>query len=727
MLNGALLFSGAVALILSIIVIYSNYRSSDNRWLGAFIFSGFLWLGANYLANNATSNNLDLIFSRLTLVGASLIPLTYLMFCYSFTGKLVKLGKLKFLLFCLPVILLLASTPTKLNIESVNGATSIQTGFAYYLLLVIIVLYFAQGIRLLIYSYKNSQELKKQQLYYILLGTLLTAVPGIILNGILPLVGISRAAYFGSTVVIFFSVFTSIAIIKHRLFDIRLIIARSLGYVLSLVSMGTIFILFTYLFNRFSTNLDTIRLMDACLAIITALTLPFLKKFFDKLSNSIFYRDAYDSQAFFDGFNQVLVSNYDLESILRKTLDIILKNLKTTYCLFIVSGDGDTPLRIIGTKGHPNLVEEDIKSMQRLVRDTNRKLILTSLLEDKYDESKKVLSQNNIAVIANLDKSSREGGLGSLVLGPKKSGNLYSSQDLKVIGIVTNELVVAIQNALNIEEIKNFNITLQQKVDEATHKLRNANEKLKALDETKDDFISMASHQLRTPLTSVKGYISMVIEGDAGKISEPQKKMLNQAFFSSQRMVYLISDLLNVSRLKTGKFVIEPSPVNLAQVIEQELSQLGETAKTKNLKLTYDKPKNFPTLMLDETKTRQVIMNFVDNAVYYTPNDGQVNVRLIDNPSTVELRVEDNGIGVPKAEQHHLFTKFYRAGNARKARPDGTGLGLFMAKKVVIAEGGSIIFESQEGKGSTFGFVFSKTKLAPKAENTDKSKETSKT
>jgi signal transduction histidine kinase len=225
----------------------------------------------------------------------------------------------------------------------------------------------------------------------------------------------------------------------------------------------------------------------------------------------------------------------------------------------------------------------------------------------------------------------------------------------------------------------------------------------------------MASHQLRTPLTSVKGYISMVLEGDAGKVSHMQREMLGQAFFSSQRMVYLIADLLNVSRLKTGKFIIEPTPVDLSEVVAQELSQLEETAASRSVSLAYDKPKNFPALMLDETKTRQVIMNFVDNAIYYTPPKGHINVQLSDNKSTIELRVTDDGIGVPKSEQPHLFTKFYRAGNARKARPDGTGLGLFMAKKVIVAQGGSLIFESTEGKGSSFGFVFSRSKLAAKA------------
>jgi signal transduction histidine kinase len=298
------------------------------------------------------------------------------------------------------------------------------------------------------------------------------------------------------------------------------------------------------------------------------------------------------------------------------------------------------------------------------------------------------------------------------VLGPKKSGNPFNKQDEKTLEAVANVLILAIQNALHFQEIQHFNLVLQGRVDEATHKLRRTNEKLKSLDETKDDFISMASHQLRTPLTSVKGYLSMVLEGDAGKINATQQKMLNQAFISSQRMVYLIADLLNVSRLRTGKFVIESSPTNLADMIEEEIAQLVEAAKAREIELTYTKPKDFPQIMLDETKTRQVIMNFVDNAIYYTPAGGHIHVLLQSTDSSVELRVVDDGMGVPKAEQHHLFTKFYRAGNARKARPDGTGLGLFMAKKVIIAEGGSVIFESKEGKGSTFGFRFPLHKLA---------------
>jgi signal transduction histidine kinase len=291
-----------------------------------------------------------------------------------------------------------------------------------------------------------------------------------------------------------------------------------------------------------------------------------------------------------------------------------------------------------------------------------------------------------------------------MIFGNKKSGNIYSKADLKIIEIIADELVIAIQNALRFEEIQEFNVTLQSRVNNATTKLRRTNDKLKAIDATKDEFISMASHQLRTPLTSVKGYLSMVLEGDAGEINDTQKKLLDQAFVSSQRMVYLIADLLNVSRLRTGKFIIDSGESNLAELVEGEVSQLKEQAKSKNLSLNYDKPDDIPPLLLDETKTRQVVMNFVDNAMYYTPVGGKIDITVKADKHHAYFMVKDNGLGVPKEEQKHLFTKFYRAKNARKVRPDGTGLGLFMAKKVITAQGGNILFESKEGKGSTFGF-----------------------
>jgi len=275
--------------------------------------------------------------------------------------------------------------------------------------------------------------------------------------------------------------------------------------------------------------------------------------------------------------------------------------------------------------------------------------------------------------------------------------------DIELIERLSESTGIALYNRLLLEENQNV---LEQ--------LKQTNDKLKEIDEAKDEFISMASHQLRTPLTSMKGYVSMVLDGEAGTISNSQRSMLQQAFNSSQRMVYLISDLLNVSRIRTGKFLITNKVTDLPTVVEGEVSQLSEVAASRNIRLIYDKPTNFPLAMLDETKIRQVIMNFLDNALYYTPKGGRITVELKATDNNIEYIVTDTGLGVSKADQPLLFTKFYRANNARKMRPDGTGLGLYMARKIIVAQGGAIIFNSIEGEGSVFGFSFSRDKVAVK-------------
>jgi signal transduction histidine kinase len=235
-------------------------------------------------------------------------------------------------------------------------------------------------------------------------------------------------------------------------------------------------------------------------------------------------------------------------------------------------------------------------------------------------------------------------------------------------------------------------------------KLKLTNAKLKALDVAKDEFISMASHQLRTPLTSIKGYLSMMIEGDSGELNETQALYANQAFQSSQRMLYLIADLLNVSRIQTGKFRIDRSPVDMPKVIAEELDQLSELADARKVTLEYKGLNKAPLLSLDTTKTRQVIMNLSDNALYYTPSGGKVTVKFARGKSCYEFRVIDNGIGVPEEAKKSLFQKFFRSTNAQSMRPDGTGIGLFMVKKVVDLQGCKLFFSSEEGKGSVFGF-----------------------
>jgi signal transduction histidine kinase len=567
---------------------------------------------------------------------------------------------------------------------------------------------------------RQLKGLGKTQERYIFYGVLFGSVLALLSNLTLPTSGIREYIWLGPFFSLIFPAAATIAIVRHRLFNIKLVLARSVGYILAVASLAILYgMLAITLVNKLAFQGSVVsgkqQFVYAVMAASLAFTFHPVRRFFERETNKLFYRDAYDPSVFIDELNRTLVANIELEPMLKTAANVIQSNIKTEFVVFGVL-DAHDRQRVVGTVPR-QYSKEDIAAVRSLTPNLTNRVVVTDtqFYASRQDKLTAILNRNGIAVLARLVPDGRldEVAVGYLLLGNKKSGNPFTGSDVKIIETVVNEMVIAVQNALRFQEIEKFNETLQEKIEEATRKLRRANDKLRKLNETKDDFISMASHQLRTPLTSVKGYTSMVLDGDAGKITRLQRRLLNQSFVSSQRMVYLISDLLNVSRLKTGKFIIEPVRCNLAKVIQEEVEQLMETAKSRHLTLDYQKPADFPTLMLDETKLRQVIMNFLDNAVYYTPAGGHIEVHLVEKPQSIEFMVSDDGIGVPRHEQHHLFTKFYRAPNAKRARPDGTGLGLFMAKKVVIAQGGAVVFKSQEGKGSTFGFTFAKAHLTP--------------
>lgn len=713
-----LIISGLASTLLGLLIVLRNPTQANNRRFAYLSLAFVIWSTSNYLSDHIDSHYR--LLARLTFFGGVLAMYTVISFIANFpTSDAFKKNIYLHLHTALTVVLIpIIFTPEFIKSLTINASGSvIHTSYLYNLFFFYVV--YSLVLLFVIIRRQNSRAntiSQKQQVKIISLGIGAYSVLAIGSNVVLPIIiNDWSSSRFGPAFALLLVTTVAYAIIKHKLFDIRLIVARSVAYTLTIVTVGSLygFIAFGVIVRVFfkTQHFGTSQqVVFSLLTIILVFTFPKIQKFFDRVTNRLFYRDAYDTQIFLNQFNKVLVSTYELNKLLKEGSKVIEENLKSTFCLFEVRETGMTAYRMLGAGSNSPISKEDNAHVNNIMSRTKQKVITANSLTEGNDPLKNLMLKNNIEVIAKLVIGSSDKDTGYIILGPKKSGNLYGSQDLNIIEIIANELVVAVQNSLRFEEIQNFNVTLQAKVDEATRKLRRANEKLKALDESKDDFISMASHQLRTPLTSIKGYISMVLEGDAGKVSPMQHEMLGQAFFSSQRMVYLISDLLNVSRLKTGKFIIERNKVNLATMVAQELDQLKETAAARQLSLTHEAPENFPDLMLDETKTRQVIMNFVDNAIYYTPAGGHINVKLIDTPTTIELRVIDDGIGVSASDQHHLFTKFYRAGNARKARPDGTGLGLFMAKKVIIAEEGSLIFESKENQGSTFGFIFYKSK-----------------
>lgn len=684
-----------------------GYRNLTHVLFAFFSVLIAIWIISNHISNDTTISRGLALIANYTVLASALAVVAILML---FIVRLAEANRLQRIasnsLPFISLVIMLCFTPLMVkNIEVQGEVYAISFGIAvwlYGLSLLGILIMIGYG---LYHGLKHSSGLRRQQLLSITYGLAISLPLIITFAFVVPVTtGIFALTEFAITPTIILVISLYFSVVKYRLFDIRIAVVRTGAYVLSLVTLAAVYYVLAYLIsNIFLNNSDLSTTLVSPLSIGLALILAFIfqpvKRFFDRITNRVFYKGNYNIDEFVSELNQTLSFSTDLRDMLRRAALQIGKTLKTDQAFFFVyTFDGHHVNS--GTTAHNKLSVVDANSLFNFAYSQGG--VAVALMLDDTDSIYRLMKSYQIEVALALSKSNQMVGL--FCLGEHAASG-YTNKDIKTLGVISNELVIAIENALSVEKIRELNSGLQQRINDATKELRASNLQLQRLDRAKDEFVSMASHQLRTPLTSVKGYISMVLEGDVGKISPNQKKLLSEAFNSSERMVHLINDFLNVSRLQTGKFLIEKTPVNLDTLIRQELDSLQTTAKLRGLKIIYTPPRKvIPTLMLDDSKIRQVVMNYVDNSIFYSPEKTDIKVTLKFIGERIIFTVKDSGIGVPRAERSQLFSKFYRASNARKQRPDGTGVGLFLAKKVIDAHGGNVIFESTEGKGSTFGF-----------------------
>lgn len=228
----------------------------------------------------------------------------------------------------------------------------------------------------------------------------------------------------------------------------------------------------------------------------------------------------------------------------------------------------------------------------------------------------------------------------------------------------------------------------------------------KEIEHMKTEFVSLAAHQLRTPLSSIKWSLQMLLEGDMGPMDEKQKEFLAKTYDSNERMITLINDLLNVTRIESGRYLYQPSFVHMEDIIEAQLQLYKEEADKKGIVFTFVHPPiQCPKVLVDPEKIGIVVQNLLDNALHYTFGGGKVTVSLSHGTKELEVHVADTGLGIPAKEQARIFEKFFRASNVKKVYTEGSGLGLYIAKHIVEIHGGKIWFESAESKGTTFTFT----------------------
>ena len=224
----------------------------------------------------------------------------------------------------------------------------------------------------------------------------------------------------------------------------------------------------------------------------------------------------------------------------------------------------------------------------------------------------------------------------------------------------------------------------------------------KFVDRMKSEFVMIAGHQLRTPLSAIKSAFDLLLKGDFGKMGQKQKKVVEQCFDYNEKLIKMVDDLLDIFSIEQGKYYYQFIKTDLGKLLGEVSKRYKEAAAEKNIKFDLSMEKNLPRVKLDPYKIKLVLVSLIENAITYTDKGGEVSVGCHFKDGKILLAVKDTGIGIPKESQSQIFTKFFRGANALSFQPEGNGLGLFVAKNIIEYHEGRIWFTSEVDKGTTF-------------------------
>jgi signal transduction histidine kinase len=278
------------------------------------------------------------------------------------------------------------------------------------------------------------------------------------------------------------------------------------------------------------------------------------------------------------------------------------------------------------------------------------------------------------------------------------TGLLYIIEDITPLGTAEQELV----------QQRNELVLLSDRLGARNLELAAANAELRQLDEVKSRFISVAAHELRNPLASIIGYVELLLEEGAEPITLDQKQCIEVIDRSSQRLLAITNNLLDITRIEAGRIELTLQRVNIINIIENVSSELQPRLNAKKQMLILDAASEVPLVLVDETRTSQILNHILSNAIKYTAEKGKITIKLAitEEQQFVLVSIADTGIGITPADQSKIFRSFYRASNVYLAGESGTGLGLSITRSLVELQGGKVWFESELGKGSTFYVTF---------------------
>ncbi len=699
---------------LALIVYQNNHKSATNTLLSLLCVVISSWTIFNYLALSADLESTRLFYVRLVmLVTSPFGPLIYLL-AATFPKK--RIPKLSFLTSFLLVILTAASAILSMSpfvfrgLENLpNGNFKLYPGFGIIIFGANLLTFMTLGFIELIDKFKKSKGLQRKQTGYFLFGMITAFTLSVLTNFVAVVIFQTiELTYLGPPFTLIMLAAISYAIIKHRFLDIRLIVARSIAYLLLVLTLALFYVggllgLQQFLFTERVSRQYTIS--SAVLTLIMIFLFQPLRKLFEKLTENIFYRRDYDPQEFLHNLSNIMSHNLVLQSLISKVIAEIRENLKPIGAALVLVdvnqvnqfqgyGFDDFDRREKGEK-----YDRALLVFKRALRKKEEQILVFEELEE--NRVKNMMREFDLDIVLPL--RIKDEYIGGLLLKKKSSGEIYSAEDIRLLKIIAPQLAVAVKNALSFKEIKNFNITLKKKIENATAEIRQANERLKEVDALKDEFVSIASHELRTPMTAIKGYLWMVLNKSDQELSDKMRQQLEVAYHSVERLIHLVKDMLTISRIEANKIELNREKIDWNQVLEQVIAEIKPLAKEKEIKLRLEHPEKELLIIGDKNRLAEVLQNIIGNAIKFTSKQGRVEVRVEVQEAEIMTAVTDNGAGISQENIDKLFTKFTKLDRSyKKTKNSGTGLGLYISKQIVTLHNGRIEVESELDQGTTF-------------------------
>lgn len=726
----------SINIFLAVFVLIRNIKKETNQVYSIFTFFIAIWAATNAIFQITQSEKIAFIVAQLSYVAGIFLAGSVLYFSFIFPSE--KQNKQNYIskhfrkiIFTAVILLNAVIFIPGLLLKGVNidqGIRGLDTGPILPLYGLCLATFFGYTIYNLIKKYRIGKGIEKKQILFVVIGLFSSIVFGLLFNLILPLFGLYDLIWLGPDFVIILVITTGYAMVRYRLMDLRIVISRSILYFLLVSFVAVSFVLTGYVsIQLLDTGRSSYSLaVSIGISIFIVLILPKLNTLIATVTDRVFFRKEVDYQKLLQQLTNVINTEIDLTKLIHSFTFTIESVLKIKNIDVILLGKSQM---FFNSGVKKEKTKDDKKISQFLIKYLNleKKSMVTEEIQrqvnDTNDEEKQKLLQKVVKQLEEMKTEiivpvfTNDHMTAILLLGRKLSGATFTQKDIDLFQVISPQIASAIEKAKLYQESQQFNATLKIEVKKATARLEEANKYLQELDKTKSEFMSVVSHQLRTPLTAIIGYTDMMVKGDYGPLDPEKVKILREVVVASRRLSRLVDIFLNIGRIEDNRLELDLKTQQIEDILVKEIFELALSAKNKGLKLVYSRPKTkLPSVNVDADKIMDVTLNLIDNAIKYTQSGGiTITSAKTADGRGVHIKITDTGIGIDPEEAKKLFNKFVRGNGIARIQPNGSGLGLFIAKKLIEVHGGKIWVESEgEGKGSTFQFILPAGKFALK-------------